>query len=153
MSRRLTFLGAALLASGCAGQSATPTAPVLEFAGAPALTVASASGELALAVWWSPAQPTVGYDAAQLEITDAAGAPVAGLTLTIIPWMAAHGHGASVLPAVSETMPGIYVATPIDFFMAGNWELRTAIVRTTDAGSAGGAGTTGDSAQPTVEVR
>jgi hypothetical protein len=40
-------------------------------------------------------------------------------------------------------MPGVYVAAPVDFYMAGNWELMTAI--------AGGA--IDDSAQPTVEVR
>ena len=102
----------------------------------PALTVASASGQLNVSVWWSPAQPTVGYDAAQLAITDTTGAPVTGLTLTIIPWMPAYGHGASVAPMVSETMPGIYVATPLDFFMAGTWELLTALDRSTDGGRA-----------------
>ena len=152
MNRRLTLpgvalLGATLLATGCNAQPATPTAPVLEFQGAPALTVASSSGQLAVGVWWSPAQPTVGYDAAQLAITDETGAPVSGLTLTIVPWMAAHGHGASVEPAVSETMPGVYVATPLDFYMAGSWELRTAIARSTDAGAID------DTTQPTVDVR
>ena len=147
MNRRIALLvallGAALVGPGCGGETATPDPPVLEFPGAPALTVASASGQLTVAVWWSPAQPTVGYDAAQLAITDPTGASVSGLTLTIVPWMVAHGHGASVKPTVSETMPGVYVAAPVDFYMAGNWELMTAI--------AGGA--IDDSAQPTVEVR
>ena len=151
MNRPLSFLGAALLAAGCGGQPATPTAPVLEFQGAPALTIASASGQLTVGVWWSPSQPTVGYDAAQLSITDATGAPVPGLTLTIVPWMPAYGHGASVAPTVSETMPGVYAATPLDFFMAGNWELRTAIARATDGGNTD-AGAIDDSAQPTVDV-
>ena len=149
----LAVLGAALLGAGCGGQSATPTPPVLDFAGAPALTVASASGQLSIGVWWSPPQPTVGYDATQLAITDTTGAPVTGLTLTIIPWMPAHGHGASVVPTVSETAPGVYVATPLDFFMAGNCELMTSIVRSTDGGAdAIGAGSLNDSADPTVEV-
>jgi hypothetical protein len=142
MNRRLSLLGPALLAVGCGGQPATPPAPVLEFPGAPALTVASASGQLSIGVWWSPAQPAVGYDAAQLAITDATGAPVTGLALTIVPWMPAYGHGASFEPTISETTPGIYVATPLDFFMAGNWELMTAI-----------AGAIDDSAQPSVDVR
>ena len=122
------------------------------FPGEPALTVASASGQLSIDVWWSPAQPTVGYDATQLAITDTTGAPATGLTLTIIPWMPAYGHGASVAPTVSETMPGIYVATPLDFFMAGNWQLMTAIDRATDGGNSD-AGAIDDSAQPTVDVR
>lgn len=146
---RLTVASAAILVAGC-GQPSAPTAPTLVFPGAPALMVASASGQLSIDLWWSPPQPTVGYDATQLAITDTSGAPVTGLTLTIIPWMPAYGHGASVVPTVSETAPGIYVATPLDFFMAGNWELMTAISR--DAGDAGSAGAIDDSADPTLEV-
>jgi hypothetical protein len=128
--------------------------PLLVFNGAPALTVPSASGALSVAVWWSPVQPTVGYDAAQLEITDATGAPVTGLALTVVPFMAAHGHGASVAPQVSEASPGIYVATPLDFFMAGHWELMTAISRAASDGGAdaGALEAIDDSAAPTVDV-
>jgi hypothetical protein len=146
---RLTVASAAIFVAGC-GRPAAPAAPALVFSGAPGLTVASASGQLSIGLWWSPPQPTVGYDATQLAITDATGAPVTGLTLEIIPWMPAHGHGASVLPTVSETAPGVYVATPLDFFMAGNWELMTAINRPT--GDAGSAGAIDDSADPTLEV-
>ena len=162
LASSLTVLGAAIFAAGCGGQAATPASPALVFPGAPALTMASASGRLSIDLWWSPAQPTVGYDATQLEITDATGAPVTGLTLTIVPWMPAHGHGASVEPTVTETAPGVYVATPLDFFMAGNWELMTAIVRTPDGGDGDGGADAGgadsgaesldDSADPTVEV-
>jgi YtkA-like len=149
----LSVAAVALAAAGCGGQAAEPTAPALVFPGAPALTVASASGQLNIDVWWSPLQPTVGYDAAQLAIDDASGAPVAGLTVTIVPFMPAHGHGASVAPTVSETAPGIYVATPLDFFMAGHWELMTAMSRVAgDAASAGSAGAIDDSAEPTVDV-
>jgi hypothetical protein len=158
---RLTVASVAIFVAGC-GQTSAPTAPALVFGGAPVLTLASASGQLSIGVWWSPPQPTVGYDATQLAITDTAGAPVTGLTLAIVPWMPAHGHGASVLPTVSETAPGVYVATPLDFFMAGDWELMTAIKRPTgdagnagdagSAGDAGGAGAIDDSADPTLEV-
>ncbi|HLK92954.1 MAG TPA: FixH family protein [Polyangia bacterium] len=153
----LCALGAG--AVGCGGQASEPTAPALVFPGPPALTVPSASGQLSIALWWSPRAPTVGYDATQLAITDPAGAPVTGLTLTIVPFMPAHGHGASVQPAVSETAPGVYVATPLDFFMAGHWELMTAISRAAgqgagDAGArdAGAVGAIDDSAEPTVDV-
>ena len=139
--------GVGLVGVGCGGQASEPTAPALVFPGPPALTVASASGQLTIALWWSPQQPTVGYDATQLSITDAAGTPVTGLALTIVPFMPAHGHGASVEPTVSETTPGVYVATPLDFFMAGHWELMTAI-----AGGGDGGGTIDDSALPTVDV-
>ncbi len=147
---RLIVASAAIFVAGC-GQPSAPSAPALVFTGAPSLTVASGSGQLSIGVWWSPPQPTVGYDATQLAITDTTGAPVTGLTLAIIPWMPAHGHGASVLPTVSETAPGVYVATPLDFFMAGDWELMTAIVRATDGGNSD-AGAIDDSADPTLEV-
>ena len=124
--------------SAAAARRRTPTAPALVFPGAPAMTVASASGQLSIDVWWSPVQPTVGYDAAQLAITDGNGAPVTGLALTIVPFMPAHGHGASVDPTVSESAPGVYVATPLDFFMAGHWELMTAISRAPEADADGG---------------
>jgi len=159
----LALAAVALIAGGCGGQASDPTPPALVFTGAPAMTVASASGQLNIDLWWSPVQPSVGYDAAQLAITDGSGAPVTGLALTIVPFMPAHGHGASVDPTVSESAPGVYVATPLDFFMAGHWELMTAISRTGQAGSDGGAGDAGagdagaagaidDSAEPTVDV-
>jgi len=145
MRRTLTGLLAGWAVAGC-GAAPAPTPAPLVFDGAPALTVASASGALAVAVWWSPSPPGIGYDASQLAITDQTGAPVAGATVTIVPWMAAHGHGASVLPTVTETAPGVYVATPIDFYMAGTWQLRTRIQR------AGDAGDLDDTAEPTVDV-
>ena len=157
MIRWFALVGVAVIGLGCNGQSA-PSDPTLDFAGQPALTVASASGALNVAVWWSPPHPTVGYDATQLAITDSTGAPVSGLRLTIVPWMPAHGHGASVEPAVTETGPGLYVATPLDFFMSGTWQLRTTIAGGSDGGSTGDGGDAAppgaidDSAQPTVDV-
>jgi hypothetical protein len=146
MQMGVAGLLAGIAAAGC-GAAQAPTPAPLVFEGEPALTVSSASGALTVAVWWSPSPPGIGYDASQLALTDQTGAPVAGATLTMVPWMAAHGHGASVLPAVTETAPGVYVATPVDFYMAGTWQLRTRIQR------AGGAGDLDDTAQPTVDVR
>ncbi|HVZ89253.1 MAG TPA: FixH family protein [Polyangia bacterium] len=142
---------AALVGPACNSETVTPTAASLVFEGPPAETTASASGRLQIGVWWSPGQPTVGYDAAQFAISDATGAPVPGLVLTVVPWMPAHGHGASVQPTVAETAPGIYAATPLDFFMAGEWELRTAIASGADGG-AGDAAVVADTVDPTVNV-
>lgn len=147
----LFALTAGLGAAGCNSGPATPTSAPLVFSGAPATTVASASGGLSIDVWWSPAQPIVGYDATQLAISDDNGAPVSGLSLSIVPWMPAQGHGPSVLPTVMEVSPGTYVAAPIDFFMAGQWELRTAITSAADGGGADGA-IIDDTAKPTVNV-
>ncbi len=147
----LLALTAVLATAACNGSAAIPTSAPLVFPVAPAVTVASASGGLSIDVWWSPAQPIVGYDATQLAISDSSGSPVSGLALTIIPWMPAHGHGASVEPTVTEISPGTYVATPLDFFMAGEWELRTAITNAADGGSTD-ATMIDDSADPTVNV-
>ena len=65
--------------------------------------------------------------------------------------MPAHGHGASVEPTVTEISPGTYVATPLDFFMAGEWELRTAITNAADGGATDAA-MINDNADPTVNV-
>jgi|GEM_PF-1502292 len=147
----LLALTAVLATAACNGSPAVPSSAPLVFPGSPAVTVASASGGLSIDVWWSPAQPIVGYDATQLAISDANGALVSGLVLTIVPWMPAHGHGASVAPTITETSPGTYVATPLDFFMAGEWELRTAITNAADGGAAD-AVVIDDSADPTVNV-
>ena len=144
-------LTAALATLACNGSPPAPSSAPLVFPGSPAATVASVSGHLSIGIWWSPAQPIVGYDATQLAISDANGSPVSGLALTIVPWMPAHGHGASVQPTVVEAAPGIYVATPLDFFMAGEWELRTAITNAADGGSADTA-MIDDSADPTINV-
>ena len=135
-SRRLGLVAASLsaaLAGACGAGSAEPKLPVLAFSGPAALTVASASGHLNAGVRWSPNPPALGVDAAELTLTDTTGAPVTGLTLTTLPWMPAHGHGTSTTPTVTETTtPGVYVATPIDFYMSGQWELRTTITGAVD---------------------
>jgi hypothetical protein len=120
------MVAAALVAlAGCGGAPAD--GPSLVFSGPAALSVASTSGALTVAVRFSPEAPVVGLDAAELTVTDASSAPVAGLTVTVVPWMPAHGHGTSTTPVVSETSPGVYVATPIALPMPGEWELRTTL--------------------------
>jgi hypothetical protein len=94
------------------------------FAADPDQTIVSDSGSLTIAVRFSPDPPTLGSDAAQLTVTDASGASLSGLGLTVVPWMPAHGHGTSVDPSVTETAPGVFLASPIYLFMPGSWELR-----------------------------
>jgi hypothetical protein len=131
----LSLVLSAALGGACGGSAGTgPAEPVLEFSGPSALTAVSSSGQLDVAVRWSPNPPAIGLAASELTITDttAGGAPATGLALTVLPWMPAHGHGTSTTPTVSETAPGVYVATPIDFYMAGQWELRTTIAGALD---------------------
>jgi YtkA-like protein len=132
---RLALVGALLataVGGACGSGGSGPAQPSLDFSGPAALTLASTSGQLNVGVRWSPNPPALGFDAAELTLTGTDGAPAGGLTLTVLPWMPAHGHGTSTMPGVTETTPGVYVATPIDFYMAGQWELRTTIVGAAD---------------------
>jgi hypothetical protein len=142
-----TSLIAAIALVGCGGPDAPLQAAPLTFSGPAAQTVTSSDGVVTIAVRWSWSPPVVGYDAAELTLTDAAGAPMTGDTLSIVPWMPAHGHGASVAPTVNETSPGVYVAAPLDFYMSGSWQLLTTITGPPVATTA-----FHDSAQPSVDI-
>ena len=115
---------------GCGGGSMPP--PPLSFGADPDQMVTSDSGALTIAVRFAPDPPTAGEDAAQLVFTDATGAPVAGLDLSVVPWMPAHGHGTSVNPTITEATPGVFLASPLYLFMPGSWELRMTIGGTVD---------------------
>lgn len=143
-----TPVAAALLCLACGGEPATLQAAPLSFSGPPAETAISTGGQAHIAVRWSWSPPVVGLDAAELTMTDASGAPLTGLALAVVPWMPAHGHGASVAPACSEASPGVYDVAPLDFYMSGTWQLLTTITRAT--GAAGGA--IDDTAQPSVDI-
>jgi hypothetical protein len=116
---------------GC-GAGAAPSMPPASFPADPDQTVASDSGALTVAVRYAPDPPTAGEDAAQLTFTDADGAPVTGIDLTVVPWMPAHGHGTSVDPTITETAPGVFLASPLYLFMPGTWELRMTMGGTVD---------------------
>ena len=144
---RLAPLAAALILVGCGGAQAPLQVAPLTFSGPAAETVSSQSGDVTIAVRWSWSPPVVGYDAGELTLTDTSGAPMTGYTLSVVPWMPAHGHGASVAPTVNETSPGVYVAAPLDFYMSGTWQLLTSITGPADAATA-----FHDSAQPSVDI-
>jgi hypothetical protein len=143
----MAFLAATLALVGCGGAEAPLQVAPLTFSGPAAETVSSQSGEVTIAVRWSWSPPVVGYDAGELTLTDTSGAPMTGYTLSVVPWMPAHGHGASVAPTVNETSPGVYVAAPLDFYMSGTWQLLTSITGPPVATAA-----FHDSAQPSVDI-
>jgi hypothetical protein len=131
----------ALCPLACGSEQTTVSSPPLSFSGPAAETVASASGQLTIGVRWSPAVPVKGSDAAELTLLDGAGNPVDGLTLTVVPWMPAHGHGTSIEPVTTLSGPGVEIATPVYLFMSGEWQLRMTIT-----------GAMNDSAIATVEI-
>jgi len=121
-----------LVAGGACGATGEPAPPPLSFGAQPDQTMTSDSGALTIAVWFAPDPPSTGSDAAQIAFTDANGVAVSGLDLSVVPWMPAHGHGTSVNPTVTESTPGVFVATPLYLFMPGSWELRMTIGGTVD---------------------
>jgi hypothetical protein len=120
------------VANVACGSETIPTDPTPSFATDPDQSLTSDSGALRIDVRFAPAPPVVGSDAVQLSFVDASGAPMSGLDLMVIPWMPAHGHGSSVNPTVTETAPGVFVATPLYLFMPGSWELRMTTSGTVD---------------------
>jgi len=129
--RRLAFLLLVHALAGCSSgpdDTSTGTGP-LTFVAQPLMTVTSGSGQLQIDVRTAPQQPpSRGVQAVQLVILDAKTlTPETGLSLAVLPWMPAMGHGASLTPRVQEGPPGTYVISNVDFFMAGTWEVRTNI--------------------------
>ena len=133
IERTIRFVPAiAFVAAGACGAGGEPAAPPMSFGAEPDQTLTSDSGALTVAVWFAPDPPSAGSDAAQIAFMDAGGAAVSGLDLSVVPWMPAHGHGTSVNPTVTETAPGVFVATPLYLFMPGSWELRMTIAGIVD---------------------
>ena len=117
----LMLTTALLLAAGC---GAPDGRGVPEFGVEPGQVVASAPGASTVSVWTAPAPPAKGVNAVRLRIVDAGGEPVEGGALRATAWMPAHGHGASVVPSVTEVGGGVYDLSRVVFFMEGRWELR-----------------------------
>lgn len=60
-----------------------------------------------------------------VEVLDRGGQPVEGATFTKVePFYPPGGHGTPITPTVTETLPGEYTITEVNFVHAGRWELR-----------------------------
>jgi hypothetical protein len=117
---------ASLLAVACS--SASPPVEVMGFKAPPLVTTASTTGALDLDVRTSPQPPIEGLEEAQVVITDhTTGEPVDGLSLGVVPWMPAMGHGTSLVPTVLPKGNGVYEIDQLSLFMGGEWELRLSI--------------------------
>lgn len=71
----------------------------------------------------APASPVRGDNAWTLAITDATGAAMDGMELSVRTWMPDHGHGSPVQVEVEALENGEYRIEPINLFMAGYWEI------------------------------
>jgi hypothetical protein len=86
----------------------------------------SLSGDsTAILVKSDPAPLAKGLNNWTLKILDASGNPESGLTIKAVAWMPDHGHGPSVQPVVTPVngQSGVYLASPVDLFMEGYWEV------------------------------
>lgn len=80
-----------------------------------------------------PAPPERGNNDWTIQLLDANGAPISDATVGITPFMPKHGHGSSVKAAITPLGDGRYDLNPVNFSMAGVWEV------TIDVELAGGA--------------
>lgn len=74
----------------------------------------------------APDTPGKGRNSATITVVDKEGAPAAGLTIAITPWMPIMKHGTMVVPKVRDTGGGIYT---VDYALSMNgfWQLKMAL--------------------------
>jgi hypothetical protein len=139
------------LTMGC---GAAPSVAENGFPAEPLVSLTSMSRQLQVALRTSPQPPTRGAQSAEYTVTSAAnGEPVSGLSLRVVPWMPAMGHGTSSVPSIEETAPGTYVVTNVYLYMAGFWVLRTTISGSmVDSGDTSQAGASSDYVEPSFQI-
>lgn len=142
------ILAAVVIAVGC-GSSQSPTSSGT-FQANPYTTFVTDAGEFQVNLWTAPEQPpTRGINRVKLNVSDAkTDVPADDLTIVLVPWMPAMGHGASIVPTVTPAGAGVYIAENVDFFMPASWQLRISL---TAQGGDGSAGVT-DSATPLFDI-
>lgn len=114
-----------VLLSACVSAPAEETAVSTGFPAPPLASLPTERGGLGVELRSAPSQPPLrGTSSVELRITDVAGSPRDGLTLDVLPWMPAHGHGAPGHPTVTAGGSGVYLVESLQFTMPGTWELR-----------------------------
>jgi hypothetical protein len=125
---RACLLRALLIGGPMAGCGSPGEGPgEVSFPPEPLTTLTTPSGLWQVAVRTFPQPPIKGVDAVQFQITDVDGGGVDGLTVTAVPWMAAHGHGTSARTRVAAQGVGIYQIDNVYLYMDGRWELRSTL--------------------------
>jgi hypothetical protein len=75
-----------------------------------------------------PARPIVGSNRLDATLTTAVAEPLLAASVTVQPWMPAHGHGSAGVPQIAEHEQGHYQIENIVYEMPGQWELRIDVV-------------------------
>lgn len=113
-----------VFAVGCASSSPPQSNEPPIFPADPLTTVAGTQSATTIEVRTAPTQPpTRGVVDVELRVHDHDGKPVDGLVLQVVPWMNAHGHGASTTPTIVDEGSGRYRVRGVDLFMPGEWSL------------------------------
>jgi hypothetical protein len=152
---RVAYAALLVLGTGCSAPAPAASAGFPEQA---LESMSSQKGAYDVVIRTSPQPPSQGAQSVEYTLTDrATGQAASGLTLTVVPWMPAMAHGAPLVPSVTETSPGVYVATDVAWYMPGEWVLRTTITNPAagcesgaDCGADGGA--SGDYVEPSFEI-
>ena len=75
----------------------------------------------------TPAPPAKLTNAMTLQVVDAAGLPVEGASLSVVPFMPDHGHGSAIKPTVTPKGGGVYAVTNLYYPMPGLWRVTVTI--------------------------
>ena len=90
-----------------------------------------------------PGPPVKGNNTWTIEIDDASGAALDGLTVSVSPWMPDHGHGTQPV-LVTSAGSGRYDLAPVYLYMSGFWQVPVLIKSPT--------GATGTQDQATIPI-
>lgn len=71
----------------------------------------------------TPSPPAKLMNTMNVKVTDAAGNPVDGATISVTPYMPDHAHGSSVTPVVTPKGGGLYAIEKLYYPMAGLWQV------------------------------
>jgi hypothetical protein len=147
------LLLASLLVSGCGGAGAGDASPAELSPHDPdasscaddpraspyaaGMTEQSQAGNFTLKLQTSqPAPPAKGDNTWDIQLVDAAGAPLDGATIDVVPFMPDHGHGTSIDAVVTpaDSGGGEYSISRVNLWMPGLWQvtLRTQAGGATD---------------------
>jgi hypothetical protein len=75
----------------------------------------------------TPSPPKKGTNTMMLEISDPAGKPIDGATVSVTPWMPDHAHGSAVTPLVTPMSGGKYNVEKIYYPMPGLWRVTVTV--------------------------
>jgi hypothetical protein len=74
-----------------------------------------------------------------IQVSDAAGHGVGGLSIGAKPFMPLHNHGTSITPLTTDDGDGRYVISPLYLYMGGYWQITLNIRVPLSDGGAGAA--------------